>query len=102
MSDSQVLGDAELGKDAKILMDKPQSVFTRDLGIDVDQGDWFPTIEFGFASVALMNSGKYLDESRLPRSVASDQGMNLSSLHREGEVVKSTRTAEGLGEAPHA
>jgi hypothetical protein len=50
------------------------------------------------ARVAVVDAGQDLDERRLPRPVASDEGMDLAGQDVEGDVVERSGSGECLGQ----
>jgi hypothetical protein len=58
----------------------------------------FPAIDDNGAGIGLVSPAQDLQERRLPRSVFSDQRVDLSSMNVEGDVIESLNTGEGLAD----
>ncbi len=96
-SESDVLGDAEMVREAEVLVHESEP-YTGALGRRVVPGQRSPGNR-DLAGVALNDAGENLDQSRLPRSVLAEQSVDLSWREVEVDRVEGEGATEMLGDA---
>ena len=96
MTDENVLGDVEIGKQQRFLIDRGDAQSLRLGGAayrDRSAG------QKNLAAIRLMHAGYDLDERRLAGPVLPQQGVNLAGVKRERDVFERLGGVEALGDA---
>ena len=93
MADEDVLGDAEVREDHRLLVDGDD---TTALGVGGRAQLDGLTIDADHALVGLIDPGHRLDQRRLARPVLADEGMYLAGEQLDAGSVEGARRAEAL------
>ena len=96
MTDENVLGDIEIGKQQRLLINGGDAQALR-LGGAANRDR--PARQKQLAAIGLMHAGYDLDERRLAGPVLPEQGVNLASVKRKGNVIERLGGVETLGDA---
>ena len=96
VADENVLGDVEIGKQQRLLIDGGDAQPLR-LGGAADRDR--PAGQKDLAAIRLMHAGYDLDERRFAGAVLAEQGVNLAGMKRERDVIERLRGVKALGDA---
>ncbi|BCW05899.1 hypothetical protein NtRootA1_20370 [Arthrobacter sp. NtRootA1] len=86
-AESQILGDAEVRKHCKVLVDDSNAEVVSEPGVHSGRFHGV-TCNVHLTRVSLDDAAENLDECRLAASVAPDQGVNLPSAYIEVDTVE--------------
>ena len=96
VTDEDVLGDVEIGKQQRLLIDRGDAKSLR-LGGAANRDR--PAGQKHLAAIRLMDAGHDLDQRRLAGAVLAEQGVNLAGVKRERDVFERLGGVETLGDA---
>ena len=96
MADENVLGDVQIGKQQRFLIDRRDAHALR-LGGARDRDR--PPCQQDLATVGLMDAGDDLDQRRLAGAVLAQQRVDFAGMERERDVVEGLCRVEALGDA---
>jgi hypothetical protein len=91
--DEDVLGDAQVGKERRLLEDDRDPGGLRLLRVVEDR---FLSVEHEPPGVGTMNTGEDLHERRLARTVLADEAVDLAAEQLDVAVLESVHSAEAL------
>ena len=96
MADEDVLGDVEVGKQQRLLIDRGDAQSLRLRGAsDRDR----LAVEQDLAAIGLMHAGDDLDERRLAGAVLAEQRVNFAGMKGERDILERLGGVEALGDA---
>ena len=96
VADENVLGDVEIGKQQRFLIDRGDAQPLR-LGGAANRDRL--AAQKDLAAIGLMYAGYDLDQRRLAGAVLAEQGMNLAGVQRKRDVLERLRRVETLGDS---
>ena len=96
VADENVLGDVEIGKQQRLLIDGGDAQSLRLGGAAYRDGS---TGEKDLAAIRLMHAGDDLDERRFAGAVLAEQGVNFAGMQRKRDVFERLSGVEALGDA---
>ena len=98
MADEDVLGDGQVGKEQRLLIDRGDAEALRFRGAaDLDR----LAGEQDFAAVGLIDAGDDLDQRGFAGAVLAEQRMDLAGVKGERDVFERLRRVEALGDVAH-